>query len=439
MEKSVAFICIISFLIAIVVGALLLMLPISTKSGHIAVENAFFTSSSAVTVTGLSVVDTGTYFTFFGQMVILLLLQFGGLGFMTFSTLIILLIGKSISIADTYIIESDFTTGDSTNIRGLIKKIFLMTLTFEFVGAISFYFQFTHLDAGKRVFSAIFHSISAFCNAGFSLFSNSFENYTSHWGINITLAGLIIAGGIGFIVLNEAHLFIKRKIKSPAKFSLHTKLVCIVSLILIFVGALFIYFEESVHQSENISVGTRMLSAIFQSVTARTAGFNTLDLKLLSYASMFIILLLMFVGASPGSTGGGVKTSSFGIVLAYLRAQFKGREKVDLFFRNIPDSNIEKAFIIIILALVFISISFVMLLTFEKNLGVHQLLFETISAFGTVGLSLGITAKLSLASKIIIMATMFIGRIGPFTLFIALSRKKTKAVFSYPEEKIMIG
>lgn len=439
MKRSASFIIITTFLSAIIIGALLLSLPAATVSGSIKLEDAFFTSASAVTVTGLIVVDTATYFTLFGQSVILLLLQFGGLGFMTFSTLFILLIGKSISLKDTFIIENDFTGGVRRNIKQLVKNIFLMTFTIELIGAILLYFQFKDLDTGKRIFSAVFHSISAFCNAGFSVFSNSFENYLSHAGINITLILLIVLGGIGFLVLDELMLFFRRKIRSFSKFSLHSRLVIISSFTLIAAGFLVILVEELLNGSNELSFGSNVLTALFQSVTARTAGFNTINLNVLSFASIFIITLLMVIGASPGSTGGGVKTTPVSIIFAYFRSRLQGRPKVDLFYRNIPAKTVEKAFIVIILSFLLISFSFLLLLTFESHLKMNELIFETVSAFGTVGLSMGITAQLSLPSKIILVITMFIGRIGLLTLMLAISKKESKAVYDYPEANIMIG
>lgn len=438
MKKSV-FLIITTYLSIIIIGALLLMLPISTQTGSIKPENALFTSTSAITVTGLIVVDTSTYFTFFGKLVILTLLQCGGLGFMLFSTLIILLVGKSISLRDKIIIENDFTAGTYKNIKELIKKVFLLTFGFELIGSIMLFFQFSNMGLKTRIFSSIFHSISAFCNAGFSIFNNSLENYTNNLGINITFVILIISGGLGFLVLNELFSFIKIKNKHLSKISLHSKLVIITSITLIIVGFLIIFIEELLNKSNTLSYNSKILSALFQSVTARTAGFNTINLNLLSYASIFFILILMFIGASPGSTGGGIKTSSAGMVVAYFRSRLKGKDKTDIFYRSIPAKTIEKAFLVIIISLILISVSFLLLLSFETKFKLIELLFEVISAFGTVGLSLGITAELSLPSKIIIMITMFIGRIGPLTILIALSKRKSKAIINYPQENIMIG
>jgi trk system potassium uptake protein TrkH len=439
MKKSVSILMIATFLSAIVIGSVLLMLPISTTSHSIKIEDAFFTATSAVTVTGLIVKDTPTNFTLFGKMVILTLIQFGGLGFMTFSTLIILLLGKSISLSDKFMIENVFTTGSYNNVNELIKKIFLLTLGFELTGAVFLFTQLQDLRLDQRILSSVFHSVSAFCNAGFSVFSNSFESYKSHIGINLILMTLIISGGIGFLVLNETSLLIRRKIKKMSRLSLHSKLDIITTLILIFSGFAIILIEEVINKKNVLPTGTKILTALFQSVTSRTAGFNTVNLNMFTTASVFILMVLMFIGASPGSTGGGVKTSSIGMFFAYLRSQFRGRENVDLFYRNIPSRTVDKAFMVMYLSLVLISISFILLLSFDKQFSMVQVLFEVISAFGTVGLSMGITSSLSLGSKIVIMMTMFIGRIGPLTLLVALSRKESRGVFQYPEENIMIG
>lgn len=439
MNRNVAFIIVTSFVCIIMVGTLLLRLPISTHAQSLPLEDAIFTATSAVTVTGLIVMDTPKDFTPFGQGVILLLIQLGGLGFMSFSTLIILLLGRTISFTDQSLIVSDFTTGSARNIRNIVKRIFLFTLVFETVGAVALYFQFRHLAGPQRLFNAVFHSISAFCNAGFSLFSNSLEDFTANPGINFTFMVLIIAGGIGFIVLNDIFGWIRGKDRASSRVSLHSKVALIVSSVLILAGFLVIWLEEFFHPDNPLSGGSRLLSSLFQSVTARTAGFNTIDLNILSPAALFMIIILMFIGASPGSTGGGVKTTSLGMVFAYMRSHIRGRKRASLYYRNIPAGNIEKAFMVIILSIGVVGIGFLLLATFQPQLPFLKLLFETVSAFGTVGLSMGITSDLTLASKIVIMFTMFIGRVGPLTLLIALSGSQPKAVFQYPEENIMIG
>ncbi len=439
MNKYISTLIITSFLLTICIGAVFLMLPFSTTHGYINPEDALFTSASAVTVTGLSTVDTCTYFTTFGQIVILILIQIGGLGFMTFSTFTILVMGKSFTIKDKAYIENDFTAGNYKNVKDLAKEIILATFIIEWIGALLLYIQFKELKGMHRVFAAFFHAISAFCNAGFSIFSNGLENYKQHWGINITIMLLIIFGGIGFLVIDETVLYFRRKIKRVSRFSLHSKLVFVITATLILGGALLILLEELFNPGNNLSLPVKILSALFHSVSARTAGFNTINMGIFSSASAFILMALMFIGASPGSTGGGIKTTSAGIILGYFRAKFRGRENVDIFYRNISPKTIEKAFIVAIISFSLISFFSFLLITFEPEKNAIQLIFETFSAFGTVGLSLGVTANLSWVSKIILSITMFIGRVGPLTVLIAMSKKESRAVIKYPEDQIMIG
>jgi trk system potassium uptake protein TrkH len=437
--KQAATTIILTFLTAILIGAVLLSLPAASRDLPLPFTDALFTATSAVTVTGLTVVDTAGQFTLFGKVVILVLFQFGGLGFMTFSTLVILLLGKSISLSGKFILENDFTPGQYKNIRDLVRRIFLLTLGFEGLGTLVLFLQYQGAAPGERLFSALFHSVSAFCNAGFSVFSNSLEDYTAHAGINLTMMALISCGGIGFLVLNEIYQYLRRRIPSMKKFSLHSKLVLTMSVVLVLGGSTVIFLEELVNPSDTLTMGEKIFAALFQSVTARTAGFNTVNLTLFSTASIWILLLLMFIGSSPGSTGGGIKTSTAGIVVAYLRSRLRGREGVDLFYRNVPTRTMEKAFLVINLSFLLISFAFLLLLTFDPHLSISELLFEAVSAFGTVGLSLGVTSGLSLGSKLTLMVTMFIGRIGPLTLLIALSKKESGAVYDYPDGNIMIG
>lgn len=438
MKKPISFSIISTFLLLIIIGTVLLSLPFSTYTQTLSWGDALFTSVSAVTVTGLVVRNTAEEFTPAGQVIILLLIQLGGLGFMTFSTLTILILGKSISITNKLILENDFTQGGYKNIKDLLKKIIFFTFGLELAGAAVLYIQFSGLHTGHRIFSSIFHSVSAFCNAGFSVFSSGFESFRSHTGVNLTISFLIIAGGLGFLVLNELLLLMRKK-KVWSKFTIHSKLVLIVSIILIAGGTVVIFAEEMISRSNDLPTAEKLLSSFFHSVSARTAGFNTLDLNLLSFSSLFILLALMFIGASPGSTGGGIKTTSAGMVFAYFRSRLRGRDNVNLFYRTIPQKNYEKAFLMIIISFVFISISLLLIFSVETKFSFTELLFEVVSAFGTVGLSLGITPDLSFISKVVIMITMFIGRIGPLTLLLAISGKESKAVFKYPEENIMTG
>jgi trk system potassium uptake protein TrkH len=430
---------IVSFAALIGIGTVFLMMPFATVNGFMTFENALFTATSAVTVTGLVILDTSSYFSTGGQIVLMILIQLGGLGFMTFSIFTILLMSKSVSLKRKSFIENTFTAGNYKNIKDLIKKIIIMTFAIEFTGAVLLYLQFTQLTGGSRVFAAIFHSISAFCNAGFSTFSNNLENFYSHIGINITFMILIILGGAGFLVLNEVFLFFSRRIKSFAKFSLHTKLVIINTIILIIGGGIIIFLEELFNPLNTLPVGTKLLTSVFHSVSARTAGFNTINMNLFSYPSIFLLVILMFIGASPGSTGGGIKTTAFSIVIKYLHSILKGRNKVEIFHRQIPAKTWEKAFIMIIISFIAVAGLFFVLLSFQPGYEFFKLLFEVVSAFGTVGFSLGLTAALTSPAKLIIIITMFIGRIGLLTLLYALSKKESGGDYSYPEENIMIG
>jgi len=436
--KDAALTVIITFATIILLGTGCLLLPGAVASGPgLSFHDALFTATSAVTVTGLIVEDTGTHFSFFGQLIILMLIQFGGLGFMTFSTLIILLLGKSLSLKDKMILENDFTSGQYASIRSLVKKIFLITFLMELAGAILFYLQFSDLSGPDRLFSSVFHSVSGFCNAGFSLFSTSFEAYRGHLGINLTLMALIIVGGLGFLVLAELyhHLLPGGK---DRRLSLHTRLVCITSISLILLGTLvFLAFHPS--SPESSSLPQRLLSALFQSVTTRTAGFNTLNQVTLPPPLILMTLFLMFAGASPGSTGGGIKTSTLGMIFLKVKSRFQHDPKVHLFYRSIPPSTIEKAFVIASISLLIVLVSFFLLTVFDPGLSFQALFFEVVSAFGTVGLSMGITAELSVVSKIIIIFTMFVGRIGPLTLMVAIARTQGGSEIQYPQEDVMIG
>jgi trk system potassium uptake protein TrkH len=422
-------------------GTFLLLLPVSTKSGHISLVDALFTATSGVCVTGLIVQDTATYFSPFGQAVILILFQLGGLGIMTFSTLILLVAGKRISIKDRIIIQQGFHHGAPEDFKSLIKNIFLYTLTLEAAGTLSLFLRWQKDFPWQKALShSVFHSISAFCNAGFSLFSRSFLSYRGDAWINITLFLLIILGGMGFLVLHEMKgVFSGALRRRKAKISLHTKLVLtLTSLLIVFSFAIFLAVEWN-HSLKTFTLKEKIFSSIFQVVTPRTAGFNTMDLNSLSFAAVLLLIMLMFVGASSGSTGGGVKTSSVGVILGFLKSKITARDSVNLFRRTLSQESVMKAFTVITLAIcvIFLS-SFVLLLT-QPVASMREAFFEVFSAFSTVGLSLGITPKLTSLGKIVIIVTMYIGRIGPLTLLYAFSRQKAFGRFEYVEETVMIG
>jgi trk system potassium uptake protein TrkH len=431
----------ISFIIAIAAGTLLLLLSFSTKSGHISFVDALFTATSGVCVTGLIVQDTATYFSSFGQAVILVLIQLGGLGIMTFSTLILLVAGKRISIKERIIIQEGFHHAAPGNVKRLIRNIFIYALVLEFAGILFLFLRWQKDFSWLKALSlSIFHSISAFCNAGFSLFSDSFLSYRNDSWINITLFFLIVLGGLGFLVLHDmkdlAAAVVRRK---KIKISLHTKLVLTMTSFLILVPFFLFLVLEWSHSLGTFTVKEKIFSSLFQVITPRTAGFNTLNLNSLSFAAVFLLIMLMFTGASPGSTGGGVKTSSMGVILAFLRSKITARESVNLFYRTLPMASVTKAFSIVSLAISIIFLSSFILLITQPWASMREVLFEAFSAFSTVGLSLGITPKLSSVGKIIIILTMYIGRIGPLTLLYAFSRQKPFGRYEYVEETVMIG
>lgn len=426
---------------AISVGTILLLLPFSTKSGHISLVDALFTATSGVCVTGLVVQDTATYFTPVGKVIILVLFQLGGLGIMTFSTLILLVAGKKISIRERILIQEGYYHTAAKDVKSLIKNIFLYAIVIEAAGTLSFFIYWQReFPWPKALFNSIFHSVSAFCNAGLSLFSNSFLSYRGNAWVNITLILLIVLGGLGFLVLQEVkEIFTGRFRRRKIKTSLHTKLVLtLTSVLIVFSFILFLIMEWN-HSLKTFTTKEKVFSSLFQIVTPRTAGFNTMDLNSLSFAAVFLLTVLMFVGASPGSTGGGIKTSTIGVIFAFLKSKITARESVHLFYRTIPLELVTRAFMVVTLAICIICLSSFILFLTQPAASMREVMFEVFSAFGTVGLSLGMTMKLNTAGKILIILTMYIGRIGPLTLLYAFSRKKAVGRYEYIEENVMIG
>lgn len=392
-------------------------------------------------MTGLIVQDTATYFTPFGQAVILILFQLGGLGIMTFSTLILLVAGKRISIKDRIIIQQGFHHGAPKDFKSLIKDIFLYALILEAAGTLSLFLRWQKDFPWQKALSySVFHSVSALCNAGFSLFSRSFISYRSDTWINITLFLLIILGGMGFLALQEMKGVFSGVLKRrKTKISLHTKLVLTLTSFLVFFSFILFLAIEWNHSLKMFTLKEKIFSSIFQVVTPRTAGFNTMDLNSLSFSAVLLLIMLMFIGASSGSTGGGIKTSTIGVILGFLKSKITARDSVNLFRRTLPLESVMKAFTVITLAMCVIFFSSFILLLTQPVASMKEALFEVFSAFSTVGLSLGITPKLSSLGKIVIILTMYIGRIGPLTLLYAFSRQKAYGRFEYVEETVMIG
>jgi len=417
------------------------MLPSSNSSGEISFVDALFTSTSAICVTGLIVKDTPNDFTLVGQIIILFLLQLGGLGIMTFSTLILFAAGRKISITDRVLVQEGYHPGISWDFRSLIKNIFIFTFIIEFSGFVLLFLRFREdSDLPEALYSALFHSVSSFCNAGFSVYSDSLMSYRDDILVNITVISLIILGGLGFLVIREVLRASRGLIRgAKIRLSLHSKLVLSLTVVLIIGSFILFLLLEGNGAMRNFTLKEKILASLFQVVTPRTAGFNTMDLTALGPASVLLLIMLMFIGASPGSTGGGVKTSTFGVVLAFVRSRIAARESVHLFFRNIPQENIVRAFTLIALSMNLIFFSSLIIFVNQPQLVMKDVFFEVFSGFGTVGLSLGITPHLSSLSKTMIIITMYAGRIGPLTLLYAFSRRRAVGKFEYVEERVMIG
>jgi trk system potassium uptake protein TrkH len=431
----------VSFAAAAAVGTALLMLPACTVDGHISFIDALFTSTSAVCVTGLIVQDTPVYFTPLGQSVILVLFQLGGLGIMTFSTLVMLMAGKKISFKDRIIIQEGFHHASPSNLRSLIRNIFLFTFILEGLGAVCLYWYWKDDFPGiQAAFHAVFHSVSAFCNAGFARFSDSFESYQGDPVVNAVLMILIVLGGLGFLVLHESFEFLTDKLrKRRHRLSLHMRMVLVVTLALLLgAGVLFFSLEYS-GALKGMPLIKKAGVSLFQVITPRTAGFNTLNLNLLAPATIFLLIMLMFVGAAPGSTGGGVKVTTLGVLFAFIRSRLRGRNSVNVSRRTLPFDLITKAFTLLALSMTVISLAVFILLITHQDLSFQAVIFEVFSAFGTVGLSLGITPELNPLGKTIIVLTMYIGRIGPLTFLYAFSRQQPRGRYEYVEETVMIG
>ncbi|MBO0958391.1 Trk family potassium uptake protein [Neobacillus sp. MM2021_6] len=433
-------ILVLGFAAIILVGSILLTLPVSTTNGQgLTLVNAIFTATSATCVTGLVVVDTGTTFTLFGQLVILFMIQIGGLGFMTFATLFAFLLGKRISLKERILLQESLNNISIEGIVKLARRILIFTGVIELIGAtlLSIRFSFD-MSLGKAIYFGIFHAISNFNNAGFDLMGkyHSLTSYVDDPTVTLTVSSLIIIGGIGFIVMNELFEY-----RSSKRLSLHTKMVLATSLILLAVGTAGIFLLEYSNRLtlKPLTFSGKILGALFQSVTARTAGANTLNIGDLTQASLLLIILLMFVGASPGSTGGGIKTTTFATLMGAVWSQIRGKDDVIFYRQRIAYETIYKA-----LTVTFSGLFLVMLMTLILTVSEHgkdflAIIFEVTSAFATVGLSMGLTPELSPIGKAMIILTMFAGRVGPLTIAFAVTMRRNPDAFRYPKGKIMIG
>lgn len=437
---------VLSFLSLILVGFLLLMLPIS-HHGEMAPMDALFTSTSAVCVTGLVVKDTSQDFTAFGQVVLLFLLQLGGLGIMTFTAAIATAFKKKMSRIGRLVIQDSLANEPLEDVWPLLKTMLVYTCAIELVGALALYSRFSRdFSHGKAAWHAVFHSVSAFCNAGFSTFRSSLMNYQDDLLVNGVVGALIVCGGLGFFVVMEMTDVLRRR-KRPRQLSLHSKLVLSTSLVLLLWGVAGFWVLEWNNTLEGAGAGQQALTSLFQSITARTAGFNTVDMNSLRGVTLFFMLSLMFIGASPGSTGGGVKTTTFGLLYFLIRAKSKGEDSVHGFNRRFPPYTIQKAMGLLLVGLATVGFFTLLLSITESNaLPFHKepvpiiaLLFEVVSALGTVGLSTGITPDLTFTGKWLISLLMFTGRVGPITLLLVFALNQQGGKYQFAEEPVMIG
>ncbi|WP_238162552.1 TrkH family potassium uptake protein [Cohnella sp. AR92] len=429
----------IGLFVIIVIGTVLLKLPVSLKEGQsIRWIDAFFTSASATCVTGLVVVDTGTFFSAFGHWVILVLVQIGGLGFMTMGTLFAIFLRRKVSLKERLILQESLNQNNLEGIIKLVLRVIYYALTIELIGSVLFTLRFmADMNPGKALYYGIFHGVSIFNNAGFDLFGDyrSMSDYISDPFVNILSILLIILGGLGFVVLADLVEF-----RHKRRLSLHSK-VAIYTTLLLFVGgaAVILLFE---YTNENtlgpLGLGDKIIASFLHSMTPRSAGISTIDVSSLRQATQFLLVILMFIGVSPGSTGGGIKTTTFAVLIVSVIAVIRGREDVVLLRYRLERERVYKAITVTLFSFIIVVIG-TMLLSVTENHTFMVVLFEATSAFATVGLSAGLTQELTDIGKLIVIFLMFMGRLGPFTLFYAVGPKKGRSLYRHAEGKIIIG
>lgn len=436
----------LGFLGVIFVGTIALMLPSSGTSGTWnSPLVALFTTTSAVCVTGLSIVDVGTYFSFWGQLAIAIEAQVGGLGYMTLTTFLMLLLGRKFDFKQKLSIQDSFDRPFLQGSKSLITSIIYTTLIFEVVGATILFPVFAdRYGIGQGLWYAIFHSVSAWNNAGFALFKDNLMDYADSMPVNIVISGLIIFGGIGYQTIVEFYLATRhRLLRQPGRFlwSLNFKVVVSTTILLLVVGTVAIFLTEHRNHATiaDLDFGQQLMAAWFQSVTTRTAGFNTIDNGKMTIAGIFVTIGLMFIGASPSGTGGGIKTTTFGILASATRSALQSKSTVVMFDRLVSTELLIKAVAVVfgsagvvVLATVAISLS-------DSHFNAIQVLFEVVSAFATVGLSTGITAQLSELNQLILVAVMYTGRVGVLLLISALIRTPKPSAVKYPNENLLVG
>nr|WP_294570509.1 TrkH family potassium uptake protein [uncultured Romboutsia sp.] len=439
-------IMVIGFAIVILIGAILLSMPISTQNGEsIGFLDALFTSTSAVCVTGLIAVDTSTYWSFFGQLIIITLIQIGGLGFMTVTTLFSLIIKKRINLKERLLIQESLNQIDLSGLVKLTRYILLTTFFIEGTGALLlstvFIPQFGILNG---IWYSIFHAISAFCNAGFDLMGvvsgpfSSLTYYVNNFTITITISLLIILGGIGFPVILDVI-----RNKKLSKLTIHSKVVLFSTIVLIAFGMLFILLLEYNNPNTlgKLGFGGKILASLFQSITIRTAGFNTIDLAAMRESSIFVMIILMFIGASPASTGGGIKTTTIATLILTVKSFILEKQDIEVCKRRISETTVKKSLGIFLIGITIVVMGTLIISITDPDFSLLEVEFEVVSAIATVGLSIGGSPNLSVLGKIFIMLFMFMGRVGSLTIFMALASRgvKNNPPIRYPEGKIIVG
>lgn len=441
-SKNPSRLVLLSFLFVIIVGTMLLILPASTADNNgLDIIDALFMATSAVCVTGLIVVDTAAHLSFFGQGVILVLIQLGGIGIITFATFLAMYLSGKLGSAQRNVLSEIISGEEVRTVTDTMKHIFILTFTIELIGFFAFYLSWGNIitDTGERVWFSLFHSISAFCNAGFSVYTNSLAdpmNATSI-PINATTMALIILGGLGFTTIWETIQKLSGKTKHHS-FSIHSIIVFRMTGILIVVGTVLVLLLEWNGVLAGYSSGDKILLSLFQSVTSRTAGFNTFDTGALTAGATLIVILLMIIGASPSSTAGGLKTTTIYILFKSIFANITGSDRIEIAKRTVPNNVVFRAITSVILATIAMAIGLILLTIFE-DFAFIDLLFEQISAFMTVGLSRGITGGLSDPGKVVLIFSMFAGRVGMLTVAVAFAQKISKRNYKYPEESVMVA
>ncbi len=429
----------LSFALLILTGALLLSLPqMVVDPSRISFIDALFTATSATTVTGLIVSSTSEYYRLPGQWVILLLIQLGGLGIMTFGALIFFLPRRRMPLQEEIALQGVLAVESIGSVRREIGSIFVITLTIEAIGALLLWTLIRN-DTPAAVFQAIFHSVSAFCNAGFYLFPANLEGYADFPALQLTIITLVILGSLGFPVLHNLSSYpLFGRGPTSWRLTFHSKIVLTISAGLLLAGTLGIYLLEYRGVLAPLSWHQKWTAAFFQSATTRSGGFNTVNISLFSDASIFLLILLMWIGGSPISTAGGIKTTTFGVMLATLRSLLRGREEIEIFHRRLSPQAVQKALSVGFISSALLALLLLSLLAVEEG-NFKVILFEAVSAFNTVGLSIGETAAFSPLGKAILILTMFIGRLGPLTIAYSLAERTSRGIYRYPEERVIVG